>query len=321
MRFLPFRFIPALIATAFAASYASGCSSANDSPTAGTNGQGAGRPDDAKVTEDMTSRDYMLHEPSQKPAAPAPLLVMLHGFTDSKTPREDMEAEMHVLPEADARGIYVAQPLGSWDAMLGHYYWNATDSCCGWDEDYMTNDIGFIHAMITDIEKKVSIDPKRIFVFGHSNGGFMSHRLACDTAGRFAGIVSLAGAPWKNADKCEPSSPIAMLQVHGDADTTVLYGGGSPYNIVGLPAAPGAIDLTKMWAAKNRCGSTPDTSAPAIDVVADLSGAETVKEIYQGCEGNGATELWTIQKGIHSPDFNTQWSKDILDFLMAHPKP
>jgi polyhydroxybutyrate depolymerase len=231
-----------------------------------------------------------------------------------------MEKEMHVLPEADERGIFVAQPLGSWDPSFGRHVWNATDSCCGWNVPD-ANDIGYIHAMITEIEGKYSIDPKRVFVFGHSNGGFMAHRLACDTAGRFAGIVSLAGAPWKDPAKCKPSAPIAMLQVHGDADTTVPYGGGPPYGIAGLHPAPGALELTAMWAAKNRCKPDPDTSGAPIDVVADLPGAETHKRVYQGCEGNGATELWTIENGVHSPDFDASWAGAILDFLMAHPKP
>jgi polyhydroxybutyrate depolymerase len=309
----------ALVAALASMAWLTACSGADTEPTGG-GGHGAGRPADAVVTEDLQGRAYELHAPSTIPDHPAPLLVMLHGFSPSKTPEDDMEKEMHVLPEADARGIFVAQPLGSWDPVFGRYVWNATDSCCGWNVPD-ANDIGFIHAMITEIEGKYSIDPKRIFVFGHSNGGFMAHRLACDTAGRFAGIVSLAGAPWKNPDKCRASAPIAMLQVHGDADTTVPYDGGPPYGIAGLAPAPSALDLTAMWAAKNRCDADADTSAAPVDVVADLSGAETHKRVYAGCEANGATELWTLEGGVHSPDFSSAWAKALFDFLMAHPKP
>ena len=48
--------------------------------------------------------------------------------------------------------------------------------------------------MITAIEGAVTVDPQRIYVVGHSNGGFMSYRLACTRADRIAAIVSLAGA-------------------------------------------------------------------------------------------------------------------------------
>lgn len=294
-----------------------GCSGSSTDTGAGGSGPSA-RPDDAAIVEDMDGRSYELHEPTTAPSGPAPLLIMLHGFTSAEDPRGNMEAEMHVLPEAAKRGIYVAQPLGTKDPVLGNWSWNATDSCCGWNTK--ANDIGYLHAMVSEIESKYDIDPKRIFVFGHSNGGFMANRLACDTAGRFAGIVSLAGAPWKDPELCKPSAAIAMLHVHGDADATVLYDGGPPYNIAALAPAPGAVELTAMWAAKNRCGATPSAAEP-IDVVEDLAGAETHKSVYSGCEANGATELWTIEGGVHSPDFNASWSAAILDFLMAHPKP
>jgi polyhydroxybutyrate depolymerase len=75
------------------------------------------------------------------------------------------------------------------------------------------------------------------------------------------------------------------------------------------------------WAVKNRCAKTPDASAPAIDIVSDLAGAETSKSIYSGCETGVATELWTIHGGPHSPAFSDAWAPTVLDFLMAHPKP
>ena len=43
-----------------------------------------------------------------------------------------------------------------------------------------------------------TIDEKRIWAFGHSNGGFMVNRMACDMADKIAGIVSMAGETYKN---------------------------------------------------------------------------------------------------------------------------
>ena len=40
-----------------------------------------------------------------------------------------------------------------------------------------------------------NVDPGRVCLIGHSNGGFMSHRFACDRADLVAAIVSLAGVP------------------------------------------------------------------------------------------------------------------------------
>ena len=81
--------------------------------------------------------------------------------------------------------------------------------------------------MIDDISTRYNVDPKRIFIVGHSNGAFMSHRLACDLSDRIAAIASLAGAAWNDASKCNPSSQVSVLDVHGDADTVINYGGGA----------------------------------------------------------------------------------------------
>jgi polyhydroxybutyrate depolymerase len=91
--------------------------------------------------------------------------------------------------------------------------------------------------------------------------------------------------------------------------------------VLAIPSAPGAVETAADWAKKNRCDVKADASQAPIDIVADLDGAETGKLVYKNCEGNGATELWTIHKGVHSPNFNANWAPDVLDFMMAHPRP
>ena len=62
-----------------------------------------------------------------------------------------------------------------------------------------------VDAILADVKAKYNVDPKRVFVIGHSNGGFMSHRLACDRASDVAAIVSLAGATWLEWDRLRPA--------------------------------------------------------------------------------------------------------------------
>lgn len=312
------------------------CSSSSSSNTTGTTGSGGSTSSttggtggsagaaplvEPEVKEDLQGRAYdLMVPPDLDMSKPAPLLLALHGFVGiaDKTPWLGIDSYMHLHEETYKRGIILALPHGTIDKDVGSWSWNGTDACCGWDT--MADDMGYLMAVISDIEAKYKVDKKRIFFLGHSNGGFMSHRVACDRSSRIAGIVSLAGETFKNAKNCVAANPIAMLQVQGTADKTVSYDGGPPLGIAGIPSAPSAPDTAKIWAAKNHCEATPDTGEAAVDLVTNLDGAETKRSVYKGCEANGDTELWTIEGGPHSPAFNATWAPTVIDFLMAHPK-
>ncbi len=212
-------------------------------------------------------------------------------------------------------------PHGNFDPAVNHFYWNATNACCDLD-DLMPNDIGHLMAVIQDVESKYSVDMKRIFAFGHSNGGFMVNRMACDQADKIAAVVSLAGETYLDQSKCAASAPIGYLQVQGDADMTVPYGGGHPEGVATLPLAPGAIETTQDWAKKNLCSNKADPTEPMISLMTTSNGQpDTSKLVYDnGCQGNGETELWTIHLGPHSPPFTPSWAPAVFDWLMAHPK-
>src|SRR5258706_3929439 len=92
---------------------------------------------------------------------------------------------------------------------------------------------------------------------GHSNGGFMSHRLACD-APRIAAIVSLAGAVWNDPSKCKPAGPVSILEVHGNADLTINYNGGQKKGYT----YPPAHTTVATWAGKNGRHRSPARNGP-----------------------------------------------------------
>ena len=298
------------------------------SVTGGAGGEGTGgtggRPQDPEITIDLQGRAYDVALPAAYDASvPAPLLLVLHGFwssSETDSPWTEEANYSKLPPEADKRGVIVATPHGNLEPIAGRFFWNATEACCDFGNSG-ANDVGYIVAVVQDIQSKYNIDPKRIFVYGHSNGGFMANRLACDRASLFAGVVSLAGGTFKNQAKCAASAPIAFLQVHGDADAVIPYAGGAAFGYDTLPDAPGALETTQDWAKKNNCALKGDTSMPPFDIVANDAGPETTALRYTTCEANGATELWTIHLGPHSPDFNEAWAPMVLDFLMAHPKP
>lgn len=315
----------ALAVTAFAL----GCGSSSDTaavdsgaPLDGsfdsTPGDGAPSADGAPDAKPDTSalvaaRPFNLKVPTgYDKSKPTPLVVLLHGFTASGATQE---AYLKFAPVADAKTFLYATPDGTQDT-AGNRFWNATDACCNLDGSPV-DDVAYINAVIDDVEKKYNVDPKRIFLVGHSNGAFMAHRLACDSAPRIAAIAALAGDVWADATKCNPQNPVAVLQIHGTADTVIAYGGGKNATLAVFPSAQASV---ATWAAKNGCASTATPGAP-LDLEAVLLGSETTTVEYMGCKPGGAALLWSIQGGTHVPVFQASFATTVYGFLAAHPKP
>ncbi len=223
---------------------------------------------------------------------------------------------MQLQPQADARHFLYAHPDGTIDT-TGNRFWNATDACCNFDGSTV-DDSTYLSTVITQIEAAYTVDPKRVFFIGHSNGGFMSHRMACDHADQIAAIASLAGAQWSDLSKCQPSEPVAAVEIHGTADTAIAYAGASTTE----GAFPSAPTTASDWALLDKCSATADTSAPPIDLDLSQAGSETTVTKYdQGCAAGGHAELWTINGGTHVPMLTPAFDTDVIDFLFAHPKP
>ena len=101
--------------------------------------------------------------------------------------------------------------------------------------------LAYLLAVLRDMKRRYNVDSQRVFIVGHSNGGFMGYRLACELSEQIAGVVSMAGAAWKDPSRCHPTTPVAILQIHGDADDTVRYEGG-PASLPLTAAYPSAHD-------------------------------------------------------------------------------
>ena len=249
---------------------------------------------------------------------PAPLVLILHGYGASGVLQN---AYFGLSDLADQEGFFVAAPDGLVDP-TGHRYWNATDVCCDFGGTPV-DDVKYLGDVVAQIQARYAIDPKRIYAVGHSNGGFMAHDLACNRADLFAAIVSLAGATWKDQSKCQPTAPVGVLQIHGTADDTVPYDGGTlPGSIdTGTHAVfPGAKETVADWATKNGCGTPLADQGAPFDLVVDVAGAETQASAYPGCPANAAAELWTMTGAGHIPGPGNEMAPRIWAFLKSHAK-
>lgn len=212
--------------------------------------------------------------------------------------------------------VFVVAPDGSKDSK-GRRFWNASPACCDFDGRGV-DDVGRLAALIDAWRGRPDVDAKRIYVVGHSNGGFMAHRLACELADRIAAVASVGGAGPSEGQRCAPAAPIAVLEVHGDADDIVRYDGGTVFDQGGAARFPSARETLSAWAQRLGCSGTAE-SGQAVDLDPRLDGAETQVEAFTHC-ARGAVALWTAHGGNHFVGTRPTALERIWTFLEAHPK-
>ena len=107
--------------------------------------------------------------------------------------------------------------------------WNA-GTCCPFATFELVDDVAFFDELIASLISQYDIDTDRVWVVGHSNGGMMAYRLACELSTRVTAIGVAAGA--LVIDTCAPARPVSALHVHGELDTVVPLTGGNSLGIV-----------------------------------------------------------------------------------------
>lgn len=263
---------------------------------------------------DMARETPPVHVPAgYDSAAATPLIVLLHGYTLSG---EGQDAYMGLSDLVDDYGFLMAAPDGTKEnGPDENRFWNASRSCCNFFESEV-DDSTYLADLIDSIKGDYNVDDTRVFLVGHSNGGFMSYRMAHDHSGTIAAIASLAGAD-QSEGRPTPDDPVHVLQIHGTADTVISYEGGV---FRGGAPHPGARESVEAWAAHNGCATT-GVDTGTFDLDGGLDGAETVVTRYaSGCRPGGSAELWTITDGSHAPDLSEHFSRRVVEWLLAHPK-
>lgn len=234
-----------------------------------------------------------------------PLLIDLHGYTGSG---KSQAAYTFLQEAAYDRGMAYIAPDGLEDT-LGSQYWNATTSCCDFNRSGV-DDVKFIENLIEKVKGSANIDPSRIYLFGHSNGHFMSYAFLCSGTKDIAAVAGLAGAMDPNIATCRAKSS-NILHIHGEADGTILYSGGALFG----NRYTSAIETVNRWAFINGCDNPKQSSLDAINAI---EGEEMLVNSYS-CN-SGSLDFWTIKAGIHTPTLDIAFANKVIDWLMAHQK-
>jgi polyhydroxybutyrate depolymerase len=260
---------------------------------------GGWTPGDERITlmHDGIEREYEVHIPaSYTGTTRVPLVMTIHGAHNTI---DMVKGWSQMNPVADANGFIVVYPQAV-DC------WNSGFMLC----DAADDDVGFLTAVVADVQSHACIDPKRVYATGISNGAMMAQYLGCQEADVFAAVGGIAGP---NGGGCNPSRPLSVVYMHGTEDSTVGYSG--------------ARSTVTGWAMRNGCSTTPAET---------YNMGSTLCETYSGCEENGEVVFCTHTGMGHcwpedarcgpggGPDFaitDFKASPFMWEFFKRHPLP
>ncbi len=270
------------------------------------------QPISTSTTISSSGRPYSKFIPSSYSRnSSVPLVVLLHGYSSTGA---QQESYMKFESVAERNKFILVYPDGTIDA-TGKRFWNATDACCSFFSQ--VDDDAYLLSILKEMESNYSIDAKRIYFVGHSNGGFMSYRMACRHSDQVAAIASLAGASYFTATDCGAKNSVSVLQVHGTNDQTILYRGGQILS----NSYPSALASVSQWATFNQCTQNAVTRSTNLDLEGNIAGDETSITAWTNCQNSSEVELWTMKDAAHIPTLSSTFATKIWEFFAAHPKP
>jgi len=176
--------------------------------------------------------------------------------------------------------------------------WNA-GNCCTNATTYEENDVLLTSTIIDFVKSNYAVDQGRVWATGHSNGGMMAYRLACDLSEKITAIAVVTGALVDPT--CSPTKPVSVIHLHGNLDPTVPFYGGGKFE---TPSIYSSInDFSKV----NGCNISPNEYV------------NPIKEKYQWiCKNGFEALLINYQEASH--EWGDGYTEAILSFLFAHPR-
>jgi poly(hydroxyalkanoate) depolymerase family esterase len=254
------------------------------------------------------TRAYKLYIPArtaQQANQPMPLVVMLHGCTQSP---DDFAAGTQMNRLADEQGVlvvYPEQPSGANPSRCWNWFRSE-------DQQRGSGEPSLLAGIVEAVGKEVAVDPKRVFVAGLSAGAAMAVVLGETYPELFAAVGAHSGLPYAAAHdipsalaamkgrsamgrahfpgtaddpRREATHAVPVIVFHGDRDHTVQHSNG---DAIVQRASEAHAHLAKAQA----LASTTEEG--------ERGGRRYTRTVHADAQGRPRVEQWTLHGAGHA---------------------
>lgn len=275
------------------------------------------------TTPDGRTRRYRTYVPPGLNAnSPVPLVIALHGGLGTSS---QFETNSGLDGFADSNKFIAVYPdgIGNLSDGSGYQTWNG-GYCCGPAAANAVDDVTFIKMVVAELRRTMPINTNRIYAMGHSNGGILSYRLACELSDVIAAIGVQAGS--NIVSGCSPRLPVSVFHLHGTSDTNMPIDGGKGTGVSATNFVSARSSVEAVAQADGCSDSTPKsmvTSNPDVSALSWTSCKSNVEVRFVTVKG--ATHAWMGHPGTSAsstslvgvPYANLDATRAILAFLLS----
>jgi poly(hydroxyalkanoate) depolymerase family esterase len=208
----------------------------------------------ASYGNEAGTRPYKLYIPTRYASEPLPLIVMLHGCTQTA---DDFAAGTRMNALAEERGWFVLYPAQTPRANRSR--------CWNWfkhaHQRRGKGEPAILAGMTRECMSRYAIDPRRVYVAGLSAGGAMAAVLGATYPELYAAVgvhsglavgcahdvqsafAAMRGTPGRGAARKRACASVPVIVFHGDRDTTVHPRNGEQLILEAVdPAATSSVE-------------------------------------------------------------------------------
>lgn len=235
---------------------------------------------------------YHLHVPSKASTAGAPLVVVFHGAGGNG---RDYLTKNGWAALSEQEGFVVVAPDGlpamprlPTNFRLNPRLWNSGQLQAK-SPRAKINDIAFVNALLDDVARRISIDAKRVYATGHSNGAGMTFKVGAELPERFAGLATVMGL--NSSEGARPTKALPTLMLLGTRDPLNPIEGGERDLPWGKGTVPPVAQGIQAWKQSLGCNAT---------AVTERDDEQATVERFSECRDGATFTVWYLKGQGHA---------------------